>query len=101
MSEADSPLLEVHGPGQELPGRARLDDVNLTVTRGQVHLIGQNGADVRHHRGASPGWSSPPPSEVRFEGEPLPVGDPNASIARGIATIYQELDLVPHLSSWP
>ena len=31
-------------------------------------------------------------------GEPLPVGDPAASLARGVATIYQELDLVEDLT---
>ena len=31
-------------------------------------------------------------------GEPLPSGDPAGTLKRGIATIYQELDLVPDLS---
>ena len=31
-------------------------------------------------------------------GEPLPVGDPAASLKRGVATIYQELDLVDDLT---
>ena len=31
-------------------------------------------------------------------GEPLPAGDPAGSLKRGVATIYQELDLVPDLS---
>ena len=31
-------------------------------------------------------------------GEPLPAGDPAGSLKRGVATIYQELDLVPELS---
>ena len=35
---------------------------------------------------------------VRVEGEPLPPGDPAAAFAAGIATIYQELDLVADLT---
>ena len=76
-----------------------LGGVDLTVTSGQVHcLIGQNGAGKSTLIKCVSGLVEPTAGEVRFEGEPLPVGDPNASIARGIATIYQELDLVPHLS---
>src|SRR5687767_14441533 len=99
MSEADSPLLEVHGLVKDYPGVRALDGVDLTVTRGQVHcLIGQNGAGKSTLIKCVSGLVEPTAGQVRFEGEPLPVGDPNASIARGIATIYQELDLVPHLS---
>ena len=40
----------------------------------------------------------PTSGEILFKGEPLPVGDPAASLARGVATIYQELDLVGDLT---
>ena len=99
MSEAGSPLLEVRGLVRDYPGVRALDGVDLTVTRGQVHcLIGQNGAGKSTLIKCVSGLVEPTAGEVRFEGEPLPVGDPNASIGRGVATIYQELDLVPHLS---
>ncbi len=99
MSDAASPLLEVRGLVKEYPGVRALGGVDLTVTSGQVHcLIGQNGAGKSTLIKCVSGLVEPTAGEVRFEGEPLPVGDPNASIARGIATIYQELDLVPHLS---
>ena len=99
MSDADPPLLEVRGLVKDYPGVRALGGVDLTVTSGQVHcLIGQNGAGKSTLIKCVSGLVEPTAGEVRFEGEPLPVGDPNASIARGIATIYQELDLVPHLS---
>ena len=99
MSDAASPLLEVRGLVKEYPGVRALGGVDLRVTSGQVHcLIGQNGAGKSTLIKCVSGLVEPTAGEVRFEGEPLPVGDPNASIARGIATIYQELDLVPHLS---
>ena len=40
----------------------------------------------------------PTSGEILFLGEPLPQGDPAGSLKRGVATIYQELDLVPDLS---
>jgi len=99
MSEVSNPLLEVRGLVKNYPGVRALDGVDLTVTSGQVHcLIGQNGAGKSTLIKCVSGLVEPTAGEVRFQGEPLPVGDPNASIARGIATIYQELDLVPHLS---
>ena len=45
-----------------------------------------------------PGLVEPTAGEVGFEGAPLPPGDPAASLARGVATIYQELDLVDDLT---
>ena len=87
------------GWSRTIPGVRALGGVDLTVTSGQVHcLIGQNGAGKSTLIKCVSGLVEPTAGEVRFEGELLPVGDPNASIARGIATIYQELDLVPHLS---
>jgi ribose transport system ATP-binding protein len=99
MSELSNPLLEVRGLVKDYPGVRALGGVDLTVNSGQVHcLIGQNGAGKSTLIKCVSGLVEPTAGEVRFQGEPLPVGDPNASISRGIATIYQELDLVPHLS---
>ncbi len=99
MSDAGNPLLEVRGLVKDYPGVRALGGVDLAVTSGQVHcLIGQNGAGKSTLIKCVSGLIEPTAGEVRFEGETLPVGDPSASIARGIATIYQELDLVPHLS---
>jgi ABC-type branched-subunit amino acid transport system ATPase component len=95
VSESGSPLLEVRGLVKDYPGVRALGGVDLSVTSGQVHcLIGQNGAGKSTLIKCVSGLVEPTAGEVLFEGAPLPVGDPNASIARGIATIYQELDLV-------
>src|SRR5215216_6136750 len=99
VSELGTPMLEVRGLVKDYPGVRALGGVDVTVNSGQVHcLIGQNGAGKSTLIKCVSGLVEPTAGEVRFEGEPLPVGDPNASIAHGIATIYQELDLVPHLS---
>ena len=99
MSNEGNALLEVRGLVKDYPGVRALGGVDLSVTSGQVHcLIGQNGAGKSTLIKCVSGLVEPTAGEVLFEGAPLPVGDPNASIARGIATIYQELDLVPHLS---
>ena len=61
-------------------------------------LVGQNGAGKSTLIKCISGVVAPTGGEVLFEGAPLPAGDPSASLARGVATIYQELDLVDDLT---
>ena len=101
MTEASNstPLLEVRGLTKEYPGVRALAGVDFTVEAGKVHcLLGQNGAGKSTLIKCVSGVVEPTAGEVLFRGEPLPVGDPSASLQRGIGTIYQELDLVDDLS---
>jgi ribose transport system ATP-binding protein len=93
------PLLEVRTLSKGFPGVAALSDVSLTIERAEVHcLLGQNGAGkstlIKILAGAQP----PDSGELRWCGEPVTFGHPTAALARGIATIYQELDLIGGLS---
>ena len=45
-----------------------------------------------------PGVVAPTEGEILVGGEPLPTGEPSESMARGVGTIYQELDLVDDLT---
>jgi ribose transport system ATP-binding protein len=75
-----------------------LDGVDFAVTTGQVHcLVGQNGAGKSTLIKCIAGLVSPTAGEILVEGAPLPLGDPAGALARGVATIYQELDLVDDL----
>ena len=76
-----------------------LQGVDLEVVAGEVHcLLGPNGAGKSTLIKCVSGASSRPSGEILFDGEPLPVGDPAGSLERGVATIYQELDLVEDLT---
>jgi ribose transport system ATP-binding protein len=93
------PILEVRGLVKEYPGVKALQGVDLDVLEGEVHcLLGPNGAGKSTLIKCVSGAVEPTAGEVVFEGEPLPVGDPAASLKRGVATIYQELDLVEDLT---
>ena len=61
-------------------------------------LLGPNGAGKSTLIKCVSGAVEPTQGQVLVEGEPLPVGRPEASLARGVATIYQELDLVEDLT---
>jgi len=92
-------LLKVSGVVKEFPGVRALDGVDLEVEAGEVHcLLGQNGAGkstlikvlAAAHRADS--------GEIRWKGEPASFPTPVAALRAGLATIYQELDLVDGLS---
>ena len=92
-------VLEVRDLVKEFPGVKALQGVNFDVLEGEVHcLLGPNGAGKSTLIKCISGVHEPTSGEILFMGEPLPVGDPAASLARGVATIYQELDLVEDLT---
>ena len=92
-------VLEVRGLVKEFPGVKALQGVDLDVVEGEVHcLLGPNGAGKSTLIKCVSGALEPTRGEILFLGEALPSGDPAASLKRGVATIYQELDLVPDLS---
>ena len=98
MTDAAPPLLEIRDLVKDYPGVRALDGVDLTVDAGQVHcVVGQNGAGKSTLIKCIAGLVTPTAGEILVDGEPLPPGDPAASLHRGVATIYQELDLVDDL----
>jgi ribose transport system ATP-binding protein len=96
---APTKVLEVRNLVKEFPGVKALQGVDLDVLESEVHcLLGPNGAGKSTLIKCVSGALEPTSGEILFQGEPLPSGDPAGSLKRGVATIYQELDLVPDLS---
>ncbi len=95
----DRPLLEMRGIVKTFPGVRALDGVDLVVRPGEVHcLLGQNGAGKSTLIKVLAGAHRPDEGEIRWQGEPVTLANPDASITLGISTIYQELDLVAGLT---
>jgi ribose transport system ATP-binding protein len=93
-----SVLLQMTGIVKEFPGVRALDGVDLDVRAGEVHcLLGQNGAGKSTLIKVLSGFHQPDAGTITWEGEPAPLSTPAKAIERGVGTIYQELDLVPHL----
>jgi ribose transport system ATP-binding protein len=81
------------------PGVRALDGVQLEVRAGEVHcLLGQNGAGKSTLIKVLAGVHRPDAGQVQWRGQPAAFGNPQAAMRAGIATIYQELDLVEDLS---
>ncbi|MCX4740622.1 sugar ABC transporter ATP-binding protein [Streptomyces antibioticus] len=95
----EPPLLSMSGITKSFPGVRALDGVDLDVQAGEVHcLLGQNGAGKSTLIKVLAGAHLPDEGTVRWRGEPVAPRSPSAAMRLGIATIYQELDLVEHLS---
>jgi ribose transport system ATP-binding protein len=76
-----------------------LDGVQLEVRAGEVHcLLGQNGAGKSTLIKVLAGVHHAEAGEVTWLGRPFAPATPQAAMRAGIATIYQELDLVGDLS---
>jgi ribose transport system ATP-binding protein len=94
-----APLLEMHGIVKQFPGVRALDGVDLDVRAGEVHcLLGQNGAGKSTLIKVLAGAHQPDAGTITWRGEPVHLKNPQTAMSLGIATIYQELDLVAGLT---
>ncbi|MFG1803548.1 multiple monosaccharide ABC transporter ATP-binding protein [Micromonospora carbonacea] len=94
-------ILEMRTITKTFPGVAALQDVSITVRRGEIHAIcGENGAGkstlMKVLSGVYPSGSYD--GEIVFDGRPVHFRGIRDSEAHGIVIIHQELALVPHLS---
>ncbi|WP_223733669.1 sugar ABC transporter ATP-binding protein, partial [Streptomyces purpurogeneiscleroticus] len=97
--ESAGPLLTMAGITKSFPGVRALDGVDLDVVAGEVHcLLGQNGAGKSTLIKVLAGAHQPDGGTIRWRGETVSLKSPIAAMRLGIATIYQELDLVEHMS---
>jgi len=93
------PLLTMSGITKSFPGVRALDGVDLDVQAGEVHcLLGQNGAGKSTLIKVLAGAHQPDDGTIGWRGETVTLRSPIAAMRLGIATIYQELDLVEGLS---
>ncbi|MFE6222608.1 sugar ABC transporter ATP-binding protein [Streptomyces sp. NPDC057854] len=99
MASSPPPLLTMTRITKSFPGVRALDGVDLDVHAGEVHcLLGQNGAGKSTLIKVLAGAHQPDDGEITWAGEPVALTSPIAAMRLGIATIYQELDLVGGLS---
>ncbi len=92
-------ILRLEEITKEFPGVKALDRVHLDIVRGEVHaLCGENGAGkstlMKIISGAQPFTSG----KMVFEGESVRFKTTREAQNAGISMIYQEFNLIPHLS---
>src|SRR5712691_12083540 len=92
-------VLEMRGIRKTFPGVVALDAVDFDLRAGEVHvLLGENGAGKSTLMKILSGAYTKDAGDVFIDGAPVSIGSPRHAQALGIATIYQELSLVPQLS---
>ncbi|MFE3640643.1 sugar ABC transporter ATP-binding protein [Streptomyces sp. NPDC059169] len=98
MSHPDE-LLRIEGIRKTFPGVVALDGVDFDLRRGEVHvLLGENGAGKSTLIKMLSGAYRPDAGRILVGGEEARIHGAQDSERLGIATIYQEFNLVPDLS---
>jgi len=92
-------ILELENVSKFFGSVIALKDVTLRLRRGEVHcLLGDNGAGKSTLIKTLAGVHPPTSGIYRLDGEPVVFRSPRDALDRGIATVYQDLALVPLMS---
>lgn len=99
MAEAISAHFEMRGVRKAFGGTVALDGVDFAVRGGDVcALVGQNGAGKSTLMAILAGAVDPDVGIMMLDGAPYAPKSPRDARRAGVAMIYQELSLAPHLS---
>lgn len=96
MSEA---FIELRNIGKQFLGLRALDDVSLTINKGEIHcLAGENGSGKSTLIKVISGVYQPTFGEIIIEGEKVENLSPIESVNRAIQVIYQDFSLFGNLT---
>ena len=99
MNEARQEFWELRNISKIFPGVKALDNVDLSLYPGEVHgLLGENGSGKSTLIKCLSGVHLPSSGAIRCKGQEVVIPDPETAQSYGIATIFQELSLVPTLT---
>lgn len=99
MTKAATPLIEMKNIEKHFGPVIALAGVSVDVYPGECHcLLGDNGAGKSTFIKTMSGVHKPTKGEILFEGKPLNFERPRDAIAAGIATVYQDLAMIPLMS---
>ena len=94
-----SPVLEMRHIGKTFPGVVALNDVDFELRAGEVHiLLGENGAGKSTLMKILSGAYQKSAGQIMLDGVEVEIKNPKHAQTLGISTIYQEFNLIPHLS---
>jgi simple sugar transport system ATP-binding protein len=95
------PLLEIQTVSKRFGNVVALSDVSLAVYAGQVTcLLGDNGAGKSTLIQVLTGVHRPSAGRYLLDGAQVEFASPRDARGAGIATVYQDLALIPLLSIW-
>ncbi len=92
-------ILKLNSITKEFPGVVALNNVSLQVKTGEVHiLLGENGAGKSTLVKILSGAYKKDNGEIFLRGKKVEIKNPRHAQELGIGVIYQELNLIPHLT---
>jgi ribose transport system ATP-binding protein len=92
-------LLVVRGIGKSFGATRALESVDFTLRPGAVHaVLGENGAGKSTLMKILAGAVRPDAGSLTLDGKAYAPADPLAARRAGVAIVYQELSICPHLS---
>lgn len=99
MTDTATPLVQMKNIEKHFGSVIALAGVSVDVFAGECHcLLGDNGAGKSTFIKTMSGVHKPTSGEILFEGKPMNFADPRDAITAGIATVYQDLAMIPLMS---
>jgi simple sugar transport system ATP-binding protein len=101
MTDDSTPLIKLTDVGKRYGNVIALRGVSLSVDGGEVIcVLGDNGAGKSTLIKIVSGVHRPDEGSFEVGGEPVSFASPRDALSRGIATVYQDLAVVPLMPVW-
>ena len=95
MDGANPYVIEMLHITKEFPGIKANDDITLQLKRGEIHaLLGENGAGKSTLMSVLFGLYQAESGEIRKDGKPVKISDPNDATALHIGMVHQHFKLI-------
>ena len=95
MGESPQYVIEMLHITKEFPGIKANDDITLQLKKGEIHaLLGENGAGKSTLMSVLFGLYQPEAGEIRKDGKPVKINNPNDATALHIGMVHQHFKLV-------
>ncbi len=95
------PLLELRDVGKDYGSVIALDGISAAVRAGEVTcVLGDNGAGKSTLIKILSGVHRADRGQVLLDGQPARFGSPREALDAGIATVYQDLAMIPLMAIW-
>ena len=92
-------MIAGEGIGKHFGGVTALEDASFTAEAGEIHaLVGENGAGKSTMIKILSGVLRPDAGTLRIDGDEVRLRSPEDALARGVATVFQELTLLPGMT---
>ncbi|MET0455480.1 MAG: ATP-binding cassette domain-containing protein [Mycobacterium sp.] len=100
-ADSSVPLVEMRGIGKTYGHISALTGISLRIHAGEVTgILGDNGAGKSTLIKIMAGLHQPTEGDLLVDGEPTNFTTPADALAKGIATVYQNLAVVPLMPVW-